>query len=133
MEKTTITQGELNLFTGDIERFQHWFNRRVIYTPGVLYLAERAHAHWLLDAIVFYFGSNEMMQATQRDRRLRDLQFWHLEVSDDRSAVLSARADSREEPFITQSIPYTDFPLHYVDIWAGFDGEHWTLYLPSEH
>ena len=133
MEKKTITQDELNLFIGDLERYRHWFNRRVIYTPGVLYLAERAQAHWLLDAIVFYFGTDAMLQATKRDQRLKDMQFWRLDVRDNRSAVLSARAESGEEPFILQSIEYTDFPLNYVDIWAAYDGEHWTLYLPSEH
>jgi hypothetical protein len=39
----------------------------------------------------------------------------------------------REQPFYTRLIPFTDFPLDYADIWAGFDGERWTLYLPSEH
>ncbi|XOV74846.1 MAG: DUF6876 family protein [Phycisphaerales bacterium] len=43
------------------------------------------------------------------------------------------RADSDEQPAIRQDIAFTDFPLEYVDVWAGFDGEHWTLYLPSEH
>ena len=133
MEKKTLTHHDLNLFTGDLERFRHWLCRRVIYTPGVHYLAERGQAHWLLDAIAFYFGSNDMVRAIERDKRLEDMQFWRLDVRDDRSAVLSARADSGEEPFILQSIEYTDFPLDYVDIWAAYDGEHWTLYLPSEH
>jgi hypothetical protein len=61
------------------------------------------------------------------------LQFWRLDVGDDGSAVLSGRADSGEEPFIVQLIPYTDFPLDHANIWAGYDGERWTLYLPSEH
>ena len=133
MEKKIITQHDLNLFTGDIERYHHWFNRRVIYTPGVHFLAERAQAHWLLDAIAFYFGSDEMAEAAKRDERLRNMQFWHLEVRSDQSALLYARADSDEDPFISQLIPFTDIPLRHVDIWAGYDGEYWTLYLPSEH
>ena len=133
MEKKTITEHDLKQFTGDIERYHHWFNRRVIYTPGVQYLAERAQAYWLLDAIVSYFGSNKMTRASLCDMRLDDMQFWRLDVRDDRSAVLSARADSGEEPFILQSIEHTEFPLDYVDIWAAYDGELWTLYLPSEH
>lgn len=119
MEKKTITQHDLNLFTGDIERYHHWFNRRVIYTPGVQYLAERAQAYWLLDAIVSYFGSDEMVQAAERDERLRDMQFWQLDVCTDQSALLLARADSDEDPFISQLIPFTDIPLKHVDIWAG--------------
>jgi hypothetical protein len=133
MEKKPLTHHDLKLFTGDLERFRHWLCRRVIYTPGVHYLAERGQALWLIDAIAFYFRSNDMVRAIERDKRLNDMQFWRLDVRADRSAVLSARADSGEEPFILQSIEYTDFPLDYVDIWAAYDGEHWTLYLPSEH
>jgi hypothetical protein len=60
------------------------------------------------------------------------MQFWRLTVTDE-SAVLVAEADSGEEPFIRQEIEFTDFPLEKIDIWAAFDGLHWTLYLPSEH
>ena len=45
----------------------------------------------------------------------------------------SPTAGSGGPPFITQKIEYTDFPLDEIDIWAGFDGTRWTLYLPSEH
>lgn len=133
MENKLLTHYDLCQFTGDLERFRHWLCRRVIYTPGVHYLAERGQAHWLLDAVAFYFDSNDIDRAIERDKRLKDMQFWHLEVRPDRSAILAARADSGEEPFIVQSIGYTDFPLDYVDIWAAYDGKYLTLYLPSEH
>jgi hypothetical protein len=132
MEMKTITQHDLHQFTGDLERYRH-LNRHVIYTPGVRFVADRANAYWLVDAIASYFGSQEMTEAFERDDRLKDLQFWRLDVSADRSAALSGRADSDVAPFIIQLIPYTDFPLESVDIWAGYDGEFWTLYLPSEH
>ena len=133
MENKSLTHDDLNLFTGDLERFRHWLCRRVIYTPGVHYLTERGQAHWLLDAIAFYFRSNVMVRAIERDKRVKVMQFWRLEVRSDRSAILTARADSDEEPFISQSFRHTDFPLHCVHIWAAYDGEYWTLYLPSEH
>ena len=133
MEKNVITQRDLSQFTGDLTRYRHWSNRRLIYTPGVKFLAEQAQAYWLLDAIASYFGSQEMIRASLRDTRLLDIQFWRLDVQPDRSAILTARADSGVEPFIFQSIECTDFPLDHVDIWAAYDGEHWTLYLPSEH
>ena len=104
----------------------------MIYTPGIAYLAEHAGAYWLIDAIASYFGSSKMNRALAKDERLT-LHFWRLDVADDSSATLFARADSGEKPFITQEIPYTDFPLSYADVWAAFDGTHWTLYLPSEH
>ncbi len=128
-----LTHADLKQFSGDLDRYQHSLNRRVIYTPGVQFLAERGGAYWLIDAIASYFGDPKMSRAMARDDRLRSLQFWRLKVLDNQSATLTMRADSGEKPAITQEIPYTDFPLERIDIWAGFDGERWTLYLPSEH
>lgn len=127
-EKQQLLDGLAN-FSGDLERYRS-INPRVIYTPGVKYLAEKAGAHWLIDAIASYFlGGKQVFP----DSRLETQQFWRLEVSEDDSALLSARADSGVEPYVTQHIPYTDFPLNQIDIWAGFNGKGWTLYLPSEH
>jgi hypothetical protein len=132
-EKTeSLSHADLQIFTGDIERYQHW-NRRVIYTPGVKFLAEQGEAYWLIDAIASYFSGAMMWKAMAKDDRLSSLQFWRLDVHPDCTAVLTARADSGVTPFVSQQIPYTDFPLSSVDVWAGFDGRHWTLYLPSEH
>jgi hypothetical protein len=74
-----------------------------------------------------------MKRAIAADERLAWMQFWRLSLDGHGGALLSMRADSGEPELITQVIPFTDFPLERVDIWAGFDGEHWTLYLPSEH
>jgi len=116
-------------FSGDLDRYRS-INPRVIYTPGVKYLADRAEAHWLIDAIASYFlGGKQVFP----DSRLETLQFWRLEVREGDSAILTARADSGVEPYVTQQIEYTDFPLETIDIWAGFNGNGWTLYLPSEH
>jgi hypothetical protein len=128
-----ITLADLERFTGDLERYRHALQRDVLYTPGVQYLAERGGAYWLIDAIASYFGSAVMKKALARDERLVWLQFWRLEVKEDRSAVLGMQADKGEPPAIQQKILYTDFPLEQVEIWAGFDGRYWTLYLPSEH
>lgn len=128
-----LTHAELRQFTGDLERYRHSFNRRVIYTPGVQHLAERAGAYWLIDLIASYMGGPELTAATQSDGRLGDMQFWRLDVSEDGPAVATCRADSDAKPVITQTIEFTDFPLDHIDIWAAFDGEHWTIYLPSEH
>lgn len=127
-----LTHADLQQFSGDLERFQHQFNRRVIYTPGVQYLAEKAGAYWLIDAIASYIGSPQLNEAVQQDERLASLQFWRLDVQDGK-AELTCRADAEIDPVILQEIEYTDFPLDHIDVWAGFDGRYWTLYLPSEH
>lgn len=124
---------ELQYFTGDLERWRHPLYRKLIYTPGVRHLAERAGANWLIDTIASWMPSSQFRAATQRDSRIGDIHFWKLEVSDDRSAVLTAVADSGEEPFIRQKMEFTNFPLPEIDFYCAFDGEHWTLMLPSEY
>lgn len=127
-------QAELRQFTGDLQRYQHPLNQRVIYTPGVKFLAERAGAYWLVDAIASWIGSHLFNEALRQDERLQWLHFWNLSVDHQTGrAVLTAVADEGEPAFITQKIPLTDFPLAEISIWAGFDGRYWTLYLPSEH
>lgn len=128
-----LSHSDLRRFTGSLERFRHPLNRRVIYTPGVQFLAERAGAYWLLDVIASYIGTSTMNAAIEADPRLGEMQFWRLEVHSDATATVLCRADSGEPEAIRQDIPFTDFPLEHADIWAAFDGEHWTLYLPSEH
>ena len=130
--KPQLTHADLAQFTGDLDRYFHPLNRQVIYTPGVKYLAELGHAYWLIDAIASYFCSPLMNESMSKDYRIRTMQFWKLQVNN-QAAVLVAEADAGEEPFIRQDIPYTDFPLDKVEIWAGFDGKRWTLYLPTEH
>lgn len=128
-----LTHADLRQFTGDLERFRHPLARGVIYTPGVRYLAERGGAYWLIDEMAFAIAGGEAARAGKSDPRVLDLHFWRLEVREDRSAELTARADSGVKPFVVRPIPWTDFPLDHIEVWAGFDGQYWTLYLPSEH
>ena len=84
-----LTLSDLAQFTGDLERYKHPLNPQVIYTPGVQYLADKAKAYWLIDAIASYFGSREMNLAQRQDYRMDQMQFWRLTV-DGNSAVLIA-------------------------------------------
>lgn len=130
--QSTLTHANLRQFTGDLERFRHSLARKVIYTPGVKFVAESGGAYWLIDEIALAIAWGEILKAGEKDPRILELHFWRLEVKGD-SAKLTARADSDVPPFFTKNIPFTDFPLDRIDIWAAFDGQHWTLYLPSEH
>jgi hypothetical protein len=124
---------ELRQFTGDLERYRHPLNRRLLYTPGVQFLAEAAGAYWLIDSVASWLGTRRYQAAALADPRIHDLHFWKLVVRESRAATLTARVDSDVEPFITQEIEFTDFCLESIDLWCACDGEHWTLYLPSEH
>ncbi|WP_436717744.1 hypothetical protein U8335_13755 [Roseiconus lacunae] len=128
-----LTKDQLNQFTGDMVRYRHLINRKVIYTPGVKYLAEKAEAYWLIDAIASWIGSEPFEDAASKDDRIGYMHFWTLTVHENGTATLAAKADSPEKPFISQQIPFTDFPLDSIDIWAAVSDELWTLYLPSEH
>ena len=137
METKPTTQAEslvqgMRGFTGGLGFYRHQFNRNIIYSEGVQYLAEEGQAYWLIDAIASYYITSKMRSAMAQDERLESMHFWTLTVKDERG-VLVAQADSGEPAFIKQKIPYTDFLLDEVRIWAGFDGRHWVLYLPSEH
>jgi hypothetical protein len=131
--KAATLKAELQQFTGDLDRFGHPLLGQLIYTPGVQHLAEQAGAYWLIHAIASHIRSDAYDDATRQDPRIDDLHFWRLDVGPDRAAVLTARADSGEPPFIIQAIEFTDFPLEAIDLWCGFDGQRYTLYLPSEH
>ena len=137
IQATQIEQG-LAQFSGTTVYFEYPLNHHVVYTEGMQYLAEKANAYWLIDAIGSYYhpGNQQMLDAIRRDERLKTLQFWRLErlPGHPDEAMLTARADSDCEPFVEQHIEYTDFPLESIDVWAGLGGEQrWVLYLPSEH
>ncbi|WP_437186743.1 DUF6876 family protein [Planctomicrobium sp. SH668] len=122
---------ELAQFTGSAQWFRHSFNRAVIYTEGIQYLAENGGAYWLIDAIASHLASDEFRKAARKDDRISLMHFWKLAVKPDHSALLTAIPDTGEPEFIQQAIPFTDFPLDEIDVWAQNDGRHWTLLLPS--
>ncbi len=128
----TLTHSDLRQFIGDLQRFRHPLNPHVLYTPGIQYLAEAGGAYWLIDEIALALGSREMQMQIALDPRAGDMQFWSLRVRDDQSASLVCEVD-QDQPILTKRIAFTYFPLDRADIWAGFDGRRWTLYLPSEH
>jgi len=101
---------ELAQFTGSAQWFRHSFNRAVIYTEGIQYLAENGGAYWLIDAIASHLASDEFRKAARKDDRISLMHFWKLAVKPDHSALLTAIPDTGEPEFIQQAIPFTDFP-----------------------
>jgi hypothetical protein len=128
-----LTHDELRRFTGDLERYRHGFVQNLIYTPGIRYLATSGGAYWLIDAIALRMTGRSMKAAMRADPRLSEMQFWSLTVEPGGPATLRCVADAGAPAVVTEVIPWTDFPLDHIDLWAAFDGRYWTLYLPSEH
>lgn len=110
-----LTQSDLDAFTGTVEWHRIDSFSRLKCTDGVKYLCEEGHAFWLIDAIASY------------DRK-EPVQFWHLEVKPDNTAVLTMNEDKDKPILVRQKINYTDFPFS-TDIWV-MDG---VALLPSEY
>ena len=129
-------QAELDQFTGT-EGYIRWspLFRRMVLTDGAKFVADNGGAHgayWLVDAI-----ASHQPKVLKKDERLRDIQFWTLEVTEKdgrKSAVLTCRADSGEKPAVTQRIEYTDFDLPKIDLWVEpLDENTFVILLPNEH
>lgn len=113
----------LNQFTGTDEYHRNPIGG-MLYTDGVLYLAENAQAFWLIDAIASY------QPQLRKNPSLAQMQFWTLDVDlQKHTAVLTCREDSEIPPAVTQNIEYTDFPLVKIELWV----EGGILLLPNEH
>lgn len=114
---TKLSQSELNQFTGTECYYRHWLGHK--YTDGVKFLAEKAGAYWLIDAVMSY-------QAKFKDIPFQD---WELTVEEDKTAVLTMKEDSDKPELVRQRIPLTDFPMPYAELYF-IDG---VLLLPSEY
>ncbi|MEM7591373.1 MAG: DUF6876 family protein [Cyanobacteria bacterium P01_A01_bin.83] len=120
----TITHYDLRQFTGTENYYRHSLARNYLYTDGEQYLAEKAGAYWLIDAIVF----NQMEQQFSSNPELASFQCWTLKVAEDNSATLTCD-DGNKNIVFTQEIAFTDFPLKEISLWL----ENKVLLLPSEH
>lgn len=121
-DASAITQEDLNHFYGTQHHFKHCLNQ-FVYTDGVRYLAQKARAYWLLDAIASY------QPQLLKDRMLKEIQFWTLKVdTQKRTAKLICERDLGDV-VITQVIEYTDFPLAEVKLYLA----NQVLMLPSEY
>jgi hypothetical protein len=119
--ETKLTAADLNQFTGSETWYRHGINRKVLFTEGAQFLAERGGAYWLLDEIALIQPHNKAVAA-------QEFQVWKLKVNADRSAVLTCD-DGNGNIVFTKRIPFTDFPLDEVTLWFANN----TIYLPSEH
>ncbi len=110
----TLSKYELQQFSGTEHYYRHWLG--IHFTDGVKYMAERAGAYWLIDAIGSY-------------RRKEAFQIWELKVDAGKRAVLTMVEDSDEPVLVRQEIPFTDFPMQSIKLYL-IDG---ILLLPSEY
>jgi hypothetical protein len=89
-----------------------WLRKRFLLTDGVQYLAEKAQAYWLMDAIA----------AHQINKKVANepFQVWILTVNEHRQARLTCN-DGNNTLLTFQKIEYTDFPLSEITLYASQD------------
>lgn len=108
----------LEMHAGTTRWFRHW-TRRLVYTEGVQYLAEKANAYWLIDLVASWCPHPSL--------RSEEFVVWKLSVKPDRTATAIADGNGRE--LARQDISLTDFPLEEVSLYLTDN----TLLLPSEY
>ena len=121
MTTAKLTLSDLNQFTGSENWYRHGLNRNVTYTDGAQYLAEKAGAYWLLDAIA-------ICQLHEKRVAAEEFQVWKLTVREDRTATLACD-DGNDNIVYTQHIDFTDFPLDEVTLYFANN----VIHLPSEY
>ena len=127
----TILNNNMNMATGTqgYTRFSPFAPNHVL-TDGVLRLCEDADCFWLVEAIASHHHK------IAKDQEMIRFQPWKLKVKDNK-ATLTCLKDNyetdKQDIFIKQNIPYTDFPLDEVDIWVEQSGNLFVMLLPMEH
>jgi len=120
-DASKLTKADLEQFTGTEYYYRHSINRKVLFTDGVKYLAEKAGAYWLLDEIA-------LIQPRDERVAVEEFQVWTLSVAADKTASLECD-DGNGNVVYSKDIGFTDFPLDEVKLWFAND----VIYLPSEH
>ena len=118
--RKTFDPTQLTQFIGTTGYYR--ISRRHLLTDGTKYLAEEAECFWMMDAI-----ASHLSEIGTED--------WFVQV---RMTVSGNRAtmiyeDGSGSEHARQEIPYTDFPMHAISLYACWDGEHWVIMLPSEY
>jgi hypothetical protein len=93
-----------------------------VLTDGAQYVAEQAGAYWLMDLI----GSYQYPLLPEEP-----FQVWVLTAQGKKGKVVADDGNGRI--LVSQEIPYTDFPLEQIKLYAIYDGSYLVILLPSEY
>ena len=118
MKKFDPTQ--LSYFTGTEKYYR--ISRRHLLTDGTKYLAEEAECFWMMDAIASHLseiGTEDWFVLIR------------VQVTGDQAVMIYEDGNSREHA--RQEIPYTDFPMTSITLYACWNQENWVIMMPSEY
>ena len=97
-------------------------SRRHLLTDGTKQLAEKGECFWMMDAVASHLceiGTEDWFVQIR------------VQVSEGRAEMIYEDGNGLEHA--RQAIPYTDFALSEVTLYACWDQEHWVIMLPSEY
>ena len=95
---------------------------RHLLTDGARYLSDHAQCYWLMDAVASHLdeiGTQDWFVLVR------------LELEGTTATVIYEDGNGHEHA--RQAIPYTDFPLDEIQLYACWDTEHWVIMLPGEY
>ena len=120
LEQLGLDTLTLAQFTGTSAYYR--ISRRHLLTDGTKYLAEKGACFWMMDAVASHLceiGTEDWFVLIR------------VQVSEGRAEMIYEDGNGREHA--RQAIPYTDFPLSEITLYACWDDEHWVIMLPSEY
>lgn len=128
---------ELNQFTGTETWHRHPYNRRLLWTDGVEYFADKARAFWFIDAIAL--GVHGRRGPVPDAVPGKDTFAVVLLRSKNEEGSIEVRSDYDEHDktvgtkLYKANIPFTDCPEGVWKFFLQHDGENVVLMLPSEY
>ena len=118
--RSSALLAELAQFTGTQTYTR--ISRRHLLTDGARYLAAQAECYWLMDAVASHLdeiGTQDWFVLIR------------LEMQGPTATLIYEDGNCHEHA--RQAIPYTDFPLDEIRLYACWDTEHWVIMLPGEY
>ena len=120
LEQLGLDTLTLSQFTGTSAYYR--ISRRHLLTDGTKYLAEKGACFWMMDAVASHLceiGTEDWFVLIR------------MQVSEGRAEMIYEDGNGHEHA--RQAIPYTDFALSEITLYACWDQEHWVIMLPSEY
>ena len=120
LEQLGLDRLTLAQFTGTSAYYR--ISRRHLLTDGTKYLAEKGACFWMMDAVASHLceiGTQDWFVLIR------------VQVSEGRAEMIYEDGNGGEHA--RQAIPYTDFAMGEVTLYACWDQEHWVIMLPSEY
>jgi hypothetical protein len=124
----TLKESDLDGFSGT-EYWHRWsaLYPRFLLTDGAKHVADAGEAYWLMDLI----ASHQRAILRKGDQGL--FQVWNIKVAPNKFCTITCD-DGNGNILATQDVPYTDFPLPELKLYAiSDDGSNLTILLPGEY